>query len=423
MRKIFITLFIFSFAFTLHAQCDVSKRPIVFIHGFLASGDTYSLQIQRLIKNGYCNDRLFVFDWNSVTGNGKKTDSLLQDFINAVLLKTGASQVDLVGHSAGGGLGRGFLLDSVYAAKIAHYIHLGSRKWSYEFSWFKNNRCLNIYSASDKIIGTGAGNVEGAANLDLKDKDHYEVATSEETFSAIYEFLNNGEKPVSKNLKMPSIQIQGKAVELGSNEPMANAIVQIFITNIKTGERKTKKPVQTFIADEKGNWGPFKANPSLYYELALLPADSLARRISYYFEPFTTTDNHIYLRGFAQTGMMGMMLSSLPKKEDQSAIVVFSANKAMIGGRDSVTINGIPISTPQLTPAAKTIISSFIFDDGDGKTSGKALKQFSTAPFIGGVDISLPVNPVSKNTVYFNGSYLVLPSISSKQKIVLAVFK
>lgn len=406
-----------------NSQCDIAKRPVVFIHGFLASGDTYAGQIQRLIKAGYCADRLFVFDWNSVSGIGKKTDSLLSDFIDNVLSHSGTTQIDLIGHSAGGGLGRGYLIDSVSANKVAHYIHLGSRKWFYEFNWFKNNHCLNIYSAGDKVIGTGAGDVNGAANLDLKDKDHYEVATSEETFEAMYKFMNDGNLPFkgkSENIK--SVQISGKAVLLGDNEPLLNGLINVYRLNAKTGTRLSLKPDAIFTVNEKGYWGAFTAIKKTYYEFELRTDEKSQRTISYFFEPFTQSNRYVYLRGFPQGNMIGMMLGSMPAKEDQSAIVVYSANKAMIAGRDSVTVDGIPISSSALTPASKTIISSFIFDDGDGKTSGKGLKQFSVAPFIGGVDISLPVNNKKGIRIYYNGRKLVLPAAPSKERILLAVF-
>lgn len=423
MKKLFLLILFCCTAIVNYAQCDSMKRPIVFIHGFLASGDTYAGQIQRFINAGYCADQLFVFDWNSVSGNGKKTDSLLSAFINNVLSHTGAKQIDLVGHSAGGGLGRGYLIDSISADKVAHYIHLGSRKWFYEFNWFKNNRCLNIYSAGDKVIGTIGGNVEGAVNLDLKDKDHYEVATSEETFEAMYKFLNEGNLPVKgKSKKVTSVQISGKAVLLGDNEPVLNGLVNIYRLNAKTGTRLSLKPDAIFTINEKGHWGAFTATKKTYYEFELTTDEKSQRTISYFFEPFTQSNRYVYLRGFPQGNMIGMMLGSLPAKDDQSAIVVYSANKAMIAGRDSVTVNGIPVSSVTLTPANKTIISSFIFDDGDGKTTGKGLKQFSAAPFIGGVDISLPVNKKSGNTIYFNGRKLVLPSVPSKGRILLAVF-
>ncbi len=404
------------------AQCDATKRPIVFIHGFLASGDTYAGQIQRFINAGYCADQLFVFDWNSVSGNGKKTDSLLSTFIDYVLSHTGAKQIDLVGHSAGGGLGRGYLIDSVNANKVAHYIHLGSRKWFYEFRWFKNNRCLNIYSAGDKVIGTIGGDVEGAINLDLKDKDHYEVATSEETFVAMYKFINEASLPAKTNIKSTAIKISGRAVLLGDNEPVINGLINVYKLHPKSGQRLSATPVASLSVNTKGYWGAFIASKKTYYEFELTTDEKNQRTISYFFEPFTQSNRYVYLRGFPQGNMIGMMLGSLPAKDDQSAIVVYSANKAMIAGRDNVTVNGTPISSLVLTPASKTIISSFIFDDGDDKTSGSGLKQFSAAPFIGGVDISLPVHNKKGNTIYYNGRKLVLPAAPSKERILLAVF-
>lgn len=419
-----LLVFIFCFAFLVgRSQCNTTKLPIVFVHGFLASGDTYTLQIQRFIEAGYCSERLFVFDWNSVGGNGKNTDSLLNNFVDTVLKKTNAAQIVLIGHSAGGGLGRGFVADSERAKKIAYYIHIGSRKWAKEFPWFSNNKCLNIYSREDKVMGTGANEVEGAINIDLLTKDHYEVATSIETFEAMYKFINNNAKPIiQRTKKKKPVYIGGKAVFLGDNEPVINATISIYQIDPSSAKRLEQNPDAVFEIASNGNWGPFIVSPKAYYEIELIPGSAKQQKISYFFEPFTITNKTLYLRGFPQGNMISMMLGNLPAKEDQSAIVIFSANKAMIGGRDSVTVNGTPVSSPKLTPAAKTIISSFIFDNGDGKTSGEPLKQFAAAPFIGGVDVSLPVNNKKGNVIFYNGRKLVLPATPSKERILLAVF-
>jgi hypothetical protein len=95
----------------------------------------------------------------------------------------------------------------------------------------------------------------------------------------------------------------------------------------------------------------------------------------------------------------------------------------MIGGRDSVTVNGIPVSSPTLTPAAKTVISSFIFEDGDGKSSGQSLKQFNSIPFIGGVDLNIAAGKKKLIEIYWNGKRLIIPATPSKDRILLAVFK
>lgn len=406
---------------TVSAQCDAGKRPVVFMHGFLASGDTYAGQITRFEQAGYCADRLFVFDWNSIGANGKITDSLLSVFIDQVLAKTHAEQIDLVGHSAGGGLGRGYLMDSLHAAKVAHYVHLGSRKWFFEYNWFPNKKCLNIYSSADQVMGKMSGNVEGARNVDLMDKDHYEVATSEQTFNEMKMFLNDAVvTPSVKARTTPAVKISGKAVLLGDNAPMQHARADIFRVSASGGERTGMQPDFTFLTAQDGRWGPFTASAKVHYEIMLTPADSSQRVVSYFFEPFRSSDAYVYLRGFPKGNLVANMLGSLPKKEDQSVIVVFSANHAVLQGRDTLAVNGWPLSPAM--PASRTVISTFIYDDGDGKSSGKTLKQFSAAPFISGADILLPAGPGKKNIIYFNGRQLVLPAVSSRERILLAVF-
>lgn len=426
IRFLFITILACSGS-DLFAQCDRTQRPIVFVHGFLASGDTYAGQIKRFMDAGYCEDRLFVFDWNSVNGNGKKNDNLLSSFIDQVLATTGSKQIDLVGHSAGGGIARGYLIDSAGASKVAHYVHLGSRKWYTQLPWFANEKCLNIFSSSDKIMGTAGGPVDGASNLDLKDKDHYEVATSLQTFSAIYAFLHvqdskDGETVTITTQSYP-FSISGKAVYLGDNSPMQHAAVNLYMLDARTGRRKGIEPERPFFTDKDGNWGPYKnTDKHERYELELVPADKSHRTVSYFFEPFTTADNHIYLRGFPQGNAIATMIGNIPMQENQSAIVIYSATRAMIAGRDSVTVNGIPVSTSRLTPASKTVISAFLFDDGDGKSSGEPLKQFGTLPFLAGIDISLLANNNESHMIYFNGRTMVLPGAPSKDRIMIVVF-
>lgn len=424
MKKILLVLFLMFCQFhLLYSQCDGTRRPIVFIHGFLASGDSYSRQIQRFAEAGYCTDRLFVFDWNSISGNARKTDSLLQVFIDSILKITGSTQLDLVGHSAGGGLGRAYLSDSLHSKKVAHYVHLGSGKWSTELNWFPNSKCLNIYSAADKIMGTRGGIITGALNEELKDKDHYEVATCIETFQAMYKFFNTGKiKYPPETSLFQEVYIGGRAVYLGDNSAMDKSKVNIYAVDDKNGRREPRKGTATYFIDGQGNWGPFLVRTNQHYEIELVPANENERKISYYFEPFKKEDRHIYLRGFPQGNMISMLLGSLPSRDDQSVLVVYSSQKAMIAGRDSVLVNGITISSEALTPANRTVISSFIYDDGDSISSGKAISQLKMAPFIGGVDISLPVSSKEVNTVFYNGRVLHLPSLGSKQKILLAVF-
>ncbi|MCS6820106.1 MAG: hypothetical protein NZ522_09170, partial [Chitinophagales bacterium] len=56
--------------------CDNSQPPLVMVHGALASGDTYASQFMRFSANGFCEDRMFVFDWNTVGSDGQDTTRL-----------------------------------------------------------------------------------------------------------------------------------------------------------------------------------------------------------------------------------------------------------------------------------------------------------------------------------------------------------
>ncbi len=420
MRKLIGSLLLFV-SLSSTAQCDVEQRPVIFIHGFLASGDTWSNAVKFFQQAGYCKNRLYAFDWNSVGGNGKQNEQLLSQFIQQIKKETGAVQVDLIGHSAGGGLARSYLKDSNQARNVAHYVHIGSRKWVENFPWFPNERCLNIFSTEDRVAGTSAGVIEGANNLRLTEEDHYQVATSVKSLTGILNFLAPTKKAANSLLATKKkVEIAGKAVILGDNMPMKNATVTIYPINQKNG-RRTRKPAINLITAENGGWGPVVVEAGIPYEIELLPSDSKKKKISYFFSSFEQDNPLVYLRGFPEGNRMSSLLGKIPEEENQSALVIYAASAAMVGGRDSVTVNQFPVCSKELTPASKTVITSFIFDDGDGISSGKTLKQFAAAPFIGGLDRLLPVGARMKHQIYYNGKLLTVPAYPSKDRIILAV--
>lgn len=421
--KYCLSILLLLFASNAKAQCDTSLRPVVFIHGFLASGDTWANAVHSFQQAGYCANRLYAFDWNSVGGSGKRTDSLLHQFIAQILTQTGASQVDLVGHSAGGGLGRSYLKDSTRAKSIAHYVHIGSRKWTGAYPWFPNNRCMNIFSSGDKVAANTAGLVDGAFNLALEEQDHYQVATSDTSIKSMLQFFTGKQVFIPSHKPARIVSLSGKALILGDNTAMSDAVIKIYPIKKKNGQRKkADQPIQ-LKTDQAGAWGPVTLRAGIPFEMELIPAGANKRIISYFFPRFDYSNPLVYLRGFPEDGRMTFLLGKIPAIETQSTLVVYSAAQAMVGGRDSVTVNGLPICSPTLAPASKTAITSFLFDDGDTINSGKALKQFSSVPFIGGVDMVLPANAKEGIRMYYNGQQLTLPARPSKERILLAVFR
>lgn len=411
--------------------CDTSKRPIVFVHGFLGSGDNWALQLQRFSSNGYCHQRMFVFDWNTIN-RSKATDSLLNLFIDAVLQQTKAAQVDLIAHSAGGGLCYNYLNDSLHALKVAHYIHIGSGKMKAAAGKNADVRTMNIYSKADMVVKTG-GDIPGAVNIVLQNADHMQVAAGEETFVHLYKFLNGNQSPKTTKVISPdnlsrSVGLSGKGVTLGENNPLSLDSFNVYIFDPATGKRKLIEKNKTSNGaytgwtrfGKDGSFG-FNITANNYFEFEVRPVNG--RTIHYFFEPLQRTDKAVYLRAFPSTGMIAGVLSQVPKDEKQTVLVIFSSNNAIIAGRDSLAIDSIPLSTPQLAPASKTMIATFVFDDGDSVSSKQTLKTFGGFPFLGSADLFIPADKNGTLRIYYNGRTMVLPRKPSVEGVMIAVFQ
>jgi len=402
------------------AQNTDEKLPIVFVHGFLGSGDTYSTQFQRFIANGYLPSQLYVFDWNSI-GAKNNTINLLDSFINKVLIKTGASSVNLVGHSAGGGVGYGYLNDTERALKVSKYVHIGSNKQTKPAGNNGQINTLNIYSLGDKVVK--AGDIPGALNVQQKESDHYEVATSVASFWSMFHFFNPTitKQQKVKNKKQPIIT--GKACLMGENTALANALVEVYAINLNKGKRINSKPIIQFNTDEKGNWGPFTARASVAYEF-VLKSNSGQRTVHYFHEPFTTDDPLVYLRALPKTGMTALLLNTLPANDQQTVLAIFSSNRAVIAQRDSLTVDGLNLSATNISPASKTAIAQFIFENGDGNSSGNLIPSFKAVPFMNGIDFLLDPADTKPLHIFYNGKNYYLPKIkSASEGIMVMVLK
>lgn len=412
--------------------CDTSKRPIVFVHGFLGSGDNWALQLQRFSSNGYCHQRMFLFDWNTIN-RSKATDSLLNLFIDAVLQQTKAAQVDLIAHSAGGGLCYNYLNDSLHALKVAHYIHIGSGKMKIAAGKHAEVPTMNIYSKADNVVKTG-GAIPGAVNVVLTSADHMQVATSEESFVHLYKFLNANQAPkttkiISVDNPYRSVGLSGKGLTLGENIPLSLDSFNVYIFDPLTGKRKLIEQNKSSHGAYTG-WAKFAKDGSFgfnittknYFEFEVRPANG--RKVYYFFEPLKRTNKAVYLRTFPSSGMIAGVLNQIPKDEQQTALVIFSSNSAVIAGRDTLAIDSIPISTQALAPASKTMISVFLFDDkNDSISTCNPIKAFSGLPFLGSADIRIPADKNGTMRIYYNGRTMALPRRPSSDGVIIAVFQ
>ena len=412
--------------------CDASKLPIVFVHGFLGSGDNWATQMQRFSSNGYCHQRMFVFDWNTIN-RSKATDSLLDIFIDNVLAKTKAKQVELVGHSAGGGLCYNYLNDSVHALKVGHYVHIGSNKMNAAAGKNAQVPTMNIFSKGDYVVRNG-GEIPGAVNVTLLKADHMQVATIEETFIYLYKFFNNSQSPKTTAIISPdnpysSVGLSGKGLTLGENIPLSLDSFNVYLFDPLTGKRnliernKSSKGAYTGWTkfSDDGSFG-FNISTRSYFEFEVRPKNG--RTIYYFFEPLKRTNKAVYLRVFPSSGMIAGVLNLIPSDSSQTVLVIFSSNNAIIAGRDTLAIDSIPLSTQTLAPASKTMIATFLFDDkSDGVSSYNAIKTFASLPFLGSADIRIPADKYGTMRIYYNGRTMVLPRRPSSDGVLIAVFE
>lgn len=401
------------------SPCSATLPPVVFVHGFLGSGDNWAEHARRLEAAGWCPDRIQVFDWNSIDRAGRP-DSLLHVFVQKVLQRTDAGKVVLVAHSAGGGVCARLLSVPAKAALVSHYVHIGSGPLSAPPGGVP---MLNIYSKGDRIASRAA-DIPGAVNLRLEEPDHLEVATCEAGFQAILDFVSPALPSSAKEgpRLMRRWQVSGRAVVLGENTPLPAAQVEVWPYDTLTGRRLSELPVWSGQADSSGHWSGFEATDGIAYTFVLKPRQG--RVVHYFLGSIRHHRRLTYLRALPSSGMPAMLLSGLPADSATSALAVFTANRAVIQGRDTLACNGIPLSGPELTPATKTCIALFVYDAGrDGIGTGRPMAMFSAAPFLNGADMILPSGASRNIRLHYNGRDRVLPAMPSQQAVMVAVFE
>jgi len=401
--------------------CDDGFLPVIMMHGFLGSGDTYANHFMRFTSNGYCADRLFVFDWNSLDADANTT-AQLDDFINNVLAQTSATQVNLAGHSAGGGVGYDYLADATRAEKVNRYVHIGSFQQAQPAGAEGEVPTLNLYSTADEVVE--GGDIPEATNVALTDADHYEVATNEASFQAIYTFLNDGTEPQTTSITTEeSPTISGKALSLGENTPLSGASVKIYTTDATTGFRMSETPDATFTTNSNGEWGPYQAQAGMTYEFFVESTDAADRQVHYYREPFIRSNSLVYLRTLpSPSSLAGLALYTLPADDDQSVVAVFSSAKAIVHGRDELIVNDLTLSTEQYASSDQTTIAMFLYENGDQMTSGDPVGLFGQFPFLNGADMYFPASEPATITIKYNGRELNLRNwASASEGVIVAV--
>ncbi len=384
------------------APCDDSLRPVVFVHGMLEEGDAFAAQAMRYGANGYCLDRVYTYDYNSLLGPLGPAVTGLTAFIDQVLQETGATQVDLLGHSLGGPVCQQYLKTAAHAAKVAHFANLASFLLGDGIP--HDVPTINISSTADTIAGSSE--IPGVENVTFDDLDHLQVATSAKSFAAFFTFFGDGVEPATTDI-VPAdpIDVSGRVVTFALNDAAPNHLVRIYEVSPETGERLADDPLAVLTTDAGGYWSGFTATAEAYYEFEIRDPAGDWPPIHYYREPFPRANNKVYFRCFPPANsLVGWVFKLLPYNDDYPIFAWLNINRAFVYGRDTLTVDGVDLTTPEMADPSITTIAIFFFDANfngvnDQQPIGGPLSQFV---FFRLFDMLLPSDPPRGIPFVFN---------------------
>jgi len=382
--------------------------PVVFVHG---NGDSSALWINNIWRfeaNGYKRNQLFAIDF--AYPNARREDAKPEPFrssaeeqmkelaayVQAALKATGRRKVALVGSSRGGNAIRSYLKNGGGAEFVSHAVLCGTpnkgvvnsdtllvgSEFNGAYTFLKElnagpddlipgvammairSDTNDKYSQPDgRFVGapgkpTGvsydSSALRGARNVILDGLDHREVAFNKLAFAAMYEFIT-GKQPGNLFITQePLPTLNGKVTGLAdgayTNLPVADAEVELFEVDAKSGERKTTTPAHRKVTGEDGVWGPFIGRSDAYYEFVLRMA---AQPITHtYRSPFLRSSDVVHLRP-----------AVFAKGDEQAAAVVsMSRPRGYFGvGRDKFSLDGkVPPGITDGVPAVS--VGKLTFD-------------------------------------------------------------
>jgi pimeloyl-ACP methyl ester carboxylesterase len=380
-----------------HHRLDLSKiHPIVFVHGAEGSGAQFESQKMRFASNGYPLRLVYAFEYDSLSylGSVAAVQAALDRFIADVKQKTGASQVDLLGHSLGTAVSQTYLNSSAaHAANVAHYVNIDGGQAASPPGGVPT---LALWAGR----GTPGRTIGGATNVTIPNQTHVQSATSAESFAEMFKFFT-GHPPKTTNIVRQHgwITVAGRAVLFPQNVGLpAGSTLAIWRVRSASGQRIGKHPAATPTLASDGSWGPIWVKTGQHYEFAINQSGQVHHL---YYEPFRRSDHLVRLL----TQVPGTFLDALTSKSASHVNLVFTRNKEFWGDQgaesDSVEVNGANVINAADSPINHRTIGMFAFDQGsDGVSNISApIPVFFGIPFLSAVDLLIPAASPSTGKV------------------------
>lgn len=368
--------------------------PLIFVHGVAGSASQYQTQAMRFASNGYPDDHILAFEY-STAGTPEVARAFtgqlspdLDAFIDQALADFAVDQVYIACHSLGTYVCGSYLGAPERAAKVAAYIGIDGRTAA---ECPGDSNCLGVFVNETAQLGP--------QNAYFPDEAHVQVATSEASFAAQFEFLLGVEPERVEILpQRGDVDISGRAVYFPANAGASGTQLQIWEVDADTGQRVSGAPVASFDIGGDGHWGPTEVDPAAHYEFLLLRP---GRSDHHFYRQPLLRDGHLVR---LNTSQAGSEIESNTNASDDHASLVISRDMEWWGDRGADSdILEISTTSPSGNQAALDIISPamgngvigiHVHDDDASPllTTGDALAYFPDQPFQWGVDVYMPAS-------------------------------
>jgi pimeloyl-ACP methyl ester carboxylesterase len=386
--------------------------PIVFVHGGAGSAQQYESVAKRFASNGYPQDRIRTYEYNSASiGAIVAAPAQIDALVDELRAEYDVDRVNLVGHSLGTTVSGLYLGQDARAAKIAHYVGVdGASNANCGLTGPNADTldCMGIFAGS-------AGNVGGNNVYFNGEQTHVEAATSEESFAAQHEFFTGDEPETTKILPEPpgEVEISGRAVDFPANAGVDGGTVELWEVNAATGARKFAQPAATFDIGASGNWGPVSVNGQQQYEFALTRPGT-DREHHLYFQPFIRDDHWVRLL----TSPPGSAIPANTNTGPNHSVAVVVRNREWWTTHPTGRNDGLTIATTQgsgkntVTNGPHSVFQNVTANNniglhvhdaapGDGLSSLSIIPFFQAQAFQTGVDVFMPAATPANGVISF----------------------
>ncbi len=366
--------------------------PVIFVHGSSGSAQQFETNAMRLTSNGFPQNRIFAYEYDTLVSNNDAAIANLDGFIADVQEQTDSDRVDVLAHSRGTTVMHAFLNDPYRDATVRRYVNFDGRTSADEPGGV---RTLAVWGEGDQTRAIG-----NAENVYFPDKAHTEVTTSAEAFKHVYEFLL-GEKPETKSVvpeKPKKVTVKGRVLDFPTNTGMDDGTLRVYRLDSETGQRAKEQPVYEKEIDETGDFGRLDVNGKRHYEFEVSQPE--ASTIHNYPEPFER-DDHFY-----RVLSAPLLDPFIERSPDHVSVAVtrmreFWGDQGAYGGNDALTFNGFNVINEATAPRNRRVLAVFNFDKNSDGVSDTSVSQppFGSIGFLTGVDNYMPASADASGTI------------------------